>query len=469
VATQIRPARTRLSRRAPKADAPVDNRLNFMDHAGIQFLRATGRGQLIQIVWIYEHPVDYDALERFHDNFGYGMAGRRIERSPLPFARHRWVSSLGPAKPIDFIESPRPREELSNWADEFSQVPVDPETGPGWHMSVQPLTDGATAISITGSHHLGDGVAALLAVVEGVNASHRDLGYPLPKSRKRFRAAMTDLRDTAKDARAVGRAVVAGAKMLRRSRNEVAASAPPKSRTASVAGNDEIVVLPAISVLVDLEQWDARASALNGTSYSLFAGFAAKLGQHLGRQGADGAVSLIVALNDRTSLDDTRANAMLFAPVQLDPAAAATDLTDARIAVRQAIRTAREVPDPMLELLPIVPLVPRRVLRRVVEQFLGTGAQLPVSCSNLGDFPAEIGRPDGTDAEYVLVRGVDQNVRRADIERAGGQLVAVAGRIGGKVTMGIIGYQAGEENSKSRLRELAARTLAEFDLTGEIF
>jgi hypothetical protein len=214
---------------------------------------------------------------------------------------------------------------------------------------------------------------------------------------------------------------------------------------------------------------DARASALNGTSYSLFAGFAAKLGRHFGRHRADGAVSLIIALNDRTSLDDTRANAMLFAPVDLDPAPVTTDLTDARILIRQALKTAREVADPILELLPIVPLVPRRVLRRVVEQFLGTGAELPVSCSNLGDFPAEIGRPDGTDAEYVLVRGVDQNVRRADIERAGGQLVVVAGRIGGKVTIGIVGYQPGEENSKPRLRELAAHTLAEFGLTGEVF
>jgi hypothetical protein len=122
----------------------------------------------------------------------------------------------------------------------------------------------------------------------------------------------------------------------------------------------------------------------------------------------------------------------------------------------------------MLELLPIVPLVPRRVLRRVVENFLGTGADRPVSCSNLGDLPPEVGRPDGTAAEYTLIRGVDQNVRRSDIERAGGQLVAVAGRIGGKLTMGIIGYQPGEQNSKPRLRELAARTLAEFDLTGEV-
>jgi hypothetical protein len=437
-----------------------------MDHAGIQLLRATGRRQLVQIVWIYEHPVDYDALLRFHDNFGFGLAGRRIERAALPFARHRWVSSLGPSIPMDFIATPRPREELSDWADEFSQLPIDPETGPGWHMAVQPLTDGSTAISIAGSHHLGDGVGALLTVVEAVNAARRDLGYPLPRARKGVRSVAADLRGAAKDARAVGHAVVAGAKMLNSSGKGRPAEQPP--RPVNVVNTDDTVVLPAISVLVDEQQWDARASCLNGSSYSLFAGFAAKLGQHLGRRRDDGTVTLIIALNDRTSLDDTRANAMLFAPVNVDPEYVTSDLTDARIAIRQALKTAREVPDPMLELLPIVPLVPRRVLRRVVENFLGTGADRPVSCSNLGDLPPEVGRPDGTAAEYTLIRGVDQNVRRSDIERAGGQLVAVAGRIGGKLTMGIIGYQPGEQNSKPRLRELAARTLAEFDLTGEV-
>jgi hypothetical protein len=46
--------------------------------------------------------------------------------------------------------------------------------------------------------------------------------------------------------------------------------------------------------------------------------------------------------------------------------------------------------------------------------------------------------------------------------------VVVAGRINGKMTISVVAYEVGEENSKSRLRELTARTLAEFGLTGEI-
>jgi hypothetical protein len=44
----------------------------------------------------------------------------------------------------------------------------------------------------------------------------------------------------------------------------------------------------------------------------------------------------------------------------------------------------------------------------------------------------------------------------------------VSGRIAGKVSIAVNAYQPGANNSKAELRELAARTLAEFDLTGVI-
>ena len=64
--------------------------------------RALGRGPLAQYGWIYEHPVDLDAVRRFHHNLGHGLLGRRVERSPLPFARDRWVTWRGPAD-IDLV------------------------------------------------------------------------------------------------------------------------------------------------------------------------------------------------------------------------------------------------------------------------------------------------------------------------------------------------------------------------------
>jgi len=88
-----------------------------MDQASFLALRARDQPQLVQWVWVYERALDFDGLERFHHNLGYGLLGRLIERSPLPFGRHRWVAAHhGPA--LDVSEHARPRAEFSAWVDE---------------------------------------------------------------------------------------------------------------------------------------------------------------------------------------------------------------------------------------------------------------------------------------------------------------------------------------------------------------
>ncbi|MCV7282691.1 hypothetical protein H7J88_23930 [Mycolicibacterium flavescens] len=450
----------------------TDNRLAFMDQAGFALERATGIVKLMQMVWVYDRAVDLDGVREFHRNFGFGLPGRRIEKSPLPFGRPRWVASLGPPAPLDVAEKPRPRSELTDWLDERAALPVDVERGPGWHIGVLPLTDGGSAVTLVGSHCLGDGVAALLSVVEATVAARRDIGYPPPYSRTRFRGALTDLRETARGLPQTARTVAAAAKLGLRLRDQAAdeqpRSAAPKPAVTSGTSGDEVIIVPAANLFVDLAEWDAAAASRNGNSYSLLAGFAARLGVLMGRQRADGTVGLLIALNDRTTLDDTRAQAMVFAQVGIDPAPVHDDLTEARISLRQAIKTAREQPDDTLQLLPLVPFVPRRVLAKVADVFFGSGDDLPVSCSNLGDLEPLAGRVDGTDADYVMLRGVDQGVRRSVIERAGGQLVVVAGRINGRISICVVGYQCGTENSKDRLRALARQAIEEFGLSAEV-
>lgn len=449
-----------------------DNRLAFMDQAGFALERATGVVKLMQMVWVYDRPVDLDGVREFHRNFGFGLPGRRIEKSPLPFGRLRWVASLGPAAPLDIADRARPRSELTDWLDERAALPVDVERGPGWHIGVLPLSDGGSVVTLVGSHCLGDGVAALLSVVEATVAARRDIGYPPPYSRTGMRAALNDLRDTARSLPQTARTVVSAAKLGLRLRDQAPDEQPraaaPKPAPVPATQDGGPITVPAVNLFVDLAEWDAAATTRNGNSYSLLAGFAARLGVLMGRQRADGSVGLLIALNDRTALDDTRAQAMVFAQVGIDPAPVADDLTEARIALRQAIKTAREEPDETLQLLPLVPFVPRRVLAKVADVFFGSGDDLPVSCSNLGDLEPLAGRVDGTDADYVMLRGVDQGVRRSVLERAGGQLVVVAGRLNGKISICIVGYQCGAENSKDRLRALARQVVGEFGLRAEV-
>jgi hypothetical protein len=66
------------------------------------------------------------------------------------------------------------------------------------------------------------------------------------------------------------------------------------------------------------------------------------------------------------------------------------------------------------------------------------------------------------------MRLVEQHTTRASLQRTRGVLYVASGRIVGKVFLTVAAYQPGRENFKSDLRQLAARTLAEFELVGAI-
>jgi hypothetical protein len=462
----LRPARASFRHHASDRNALPDNRLAFIDQASFLGLRATGQGQVCQCVWVYERPVDFDGVRRFQHNLGHGLLGRRIERSPLPFARHRWVSCRGPSG-IDIAARARPRGELSAWADERGQLPIDPECGPGWHLGVVPFTDGSTAISLVASHTVVDGVGFCLAIADAVKGNTRDFGYPPPHSRRRLRAVLRDARQTAQGAPEVARTLVAAAQLARRRRRDIARSRPSGPVASLGADSDHGIVVPAITIYIDLDDWDACAKALGGTSNSLLVGFAAKLGERAGRRRAgDGVVTVPFAVSVRTE-GDTRANALSFPNLSVDPARVTTDLRDVRAAIKEALTTLWEVPDERLQLLPLTPLTPKRAVKRLADVAFAY-ADLPVGCSNLGDIDPVVACPDGSDADHVFLRLVEQDVTRQSLERTRGQLFVASGRIGGKIFITVAGYQLSGNNSKPDLRDLAAHTLAEFDLTGAI-
>jgi hypothetical protein len=465
---RIRSARASSNGSASNGDARPDNRLAFVDQGFFVGQRAAGLEEVMQVVWVYEHPIDFDGLKRFHHNLGYGLFGRRIERSPLPFGRHRWVSDPGPSA-IDIAECARPRAELSDWADERSQLPADPEWGPGWHLGVLPLTDGSTAVSLVASHYLLDGLGFLGAIIEALWGNTRDLGYPPPHSRTRLRAVVQDARQTARDAPEVARALVAVTKLARRRRHDTAPL--PVPRPVALLGGDgaDAVVVPGITVCIDLDVWDTRAKALGGTSNTLAAGLAAKLGQCIGRRRAgDGAVTLQLPISERVERD-TRAIAISAARVSIDPTRVTTDLRDARTAIKQALKTRQETPDESWQLAPLAPFTPKRTWKRGVDAVFADPDR-PVVCSNLGDVGSVVGWLDGTHCDYAYARGTRQHVTRQSLERAGGQLQLLSFRtpVLGKIFIHVLAYEPGAENTKPALRELAARTLAEFGLTGEI-
>lgn len=437
-----------------------------MDHGLFTQHHAIGRNLVIQCVWLYEHAIDFDRVRRFHRDLGYGLLGRRIERSPLPFGWHRWVLDRGPSG-FDIEECARPRAELGDWIDERSQKTIDPEKGPGWHLGVVFLGDGSTAVSLVVSHYLIDGLGLAVALVDALLGNTRELEYPPPGSRGRLRVAAQDIRLAALDIPQVARALVSASRLARHRRHDTTDSPSLPPVLPRAGSSDEAIVVPGITIRIDLDDWDARAKALGGTSNTMTAGFAAKFAEHLGRRRArDGAVTLQLPVSDRVE-GDTRANAMSIARVSIDPTGVTTDLRDTRAAIKHALEALRETSDESLQLAWLLPYTPKRALKRMDDAMVADPDH-PVLCSNLGDVGSVVNRLDGTDAEYATARVTAQHGTREWLERTGGQLILQSLRIPGSFIISVDAYQPGAENTKVALRKLAARALADFGLSGRI-
>ena len=464
MSTQDRPDR------ASTDDAGPDNRLDLMDQAFYAGHRAVDQKEVMQVGWLYQHEVDLEGLERFRDKLNQGMMGRLIERSPLPFGRWRWVSAPEPAE-LDIAAVARPRAELGDWFDERTQLPIDPESGPGWRISVVPLSDGSTAISLVLSHYVIDGIGAAVAVTEALLGLPRDLGYPPPRSRSSLRALLHDTGDTARDAPSVARAFLAAAKEARRRQQDIARSQAQASlpTVPPTSGADERVVVPNVWIRIPLDEWNARAEALGGTASALSAAFTARLDRHMGRlHGDSDDVTMLLTVNTRT-MDDARAVAVSFVRVRIDPDGVTTDLSDARAAIKHALKAAQDTPDESADLVPLIPFTPRRAWKHLMDYGF-SDPERPAVCSNLGDSgPAAI-RPDGTLCDAMFARGASQHMTLRWLERAGSQLQVFVGMSIeiNQVGVCVRGYQADSVTTRAELRELAARTVSEFGLTGEI-
>ncbi|RFZ58779.1 hypothetical protein BB170200_03029 [Mycobacterium marinum] len=450
--------------RTRSSSAMTDNRIAFLDQAAFLRLRATGFETVGQTLWIYDREADMDGLRRFNENLGYGLLGRRIERSPLPFGRPRWVA-YHEAPDIDVAATPRPRSEITAWLDERAQIPVDPEYGPCWHLGVLPLQDGGTAVSVVITHSVVDGVAGGLAVFEAINGITRDFGYPPPGSRGRMEGLLVDLWDALRGLPEVFRALLALILIVLR-RDTGAAGQTGKPPTVS-DGADEPIVTPSVTAFCDLETWDSCALDLSGSSGSLFVSFATRLAQLMGRvRATDGAVTIIMPVSERTN-DDTRANAVTAITFDLDPDRARTDLQFIRNETKQSLSALKDAPNELLKPLPLVPYTPKWLARKMEVLAMGT-SDLPVGCSNLGELSQALTRVDGTGARYSSARMFNRGAIRQRSERESGELYLFSGRLENSVFISVSAYQPGAENSNQYLRGLVEKTLADYSLKAEL-
>ncbi|WP_232374962.1 hypothetical protein [Mycolicibacterium mengxianglii] len=441
----------------------MENTLTYMDQGSFLALRALGRQPLIQFVWLYDRAVDIDGLRRFQRNLGHGLLGRRIETSPLPFGRHRWVADPGPAD-LEIAAAERSRDQVWEWADEHVRLPVDPEWGPAWRLGVQPLTDGGAAVSLVVSHSVADALCLVTAIADAASGNRRDLGYPAPGSRTRGRALAQDLRTTIRSLPDTGRALAATIRTARSSGEDLASSAKAAAPRRT-PGGDQQVVAPTATVWIDLQQWDQRAESLGGSGNSLFAAVAARLAVAHGRVGDGNEALLSWPVSDRVA-GDTRANALTAVMLPVDAAEVTTSLAGVRSGMKAALTALPETSKELLAPLGMVPVTPKFLLRRI-EMMVGKIGD-PTGCSNVGDLDPAVNRPDGTDAAWMAFRSLEPQITASMLDRTRGYLYAGSGRVHGQVFVSVGAWVAGGSNTKERLRESLAQAVADMGLTGTV-
>nr|WP_152665953.1 hypothetical protein [Mycobacterium sp. UM_NZ2] len=308
---------------------------------------------------------------------------------------------------------------------------------------------------------MADAVGMSLAIADASEGRRRDLGYPLPGSRSRATALIEDSTSTIASVPEMVRAL-ADTLQLFRHRRQTATAAPPR-RTSDDKQPAPII---GVTAYIDLAQWDRRAENLGGTSNSLLAGVAARLGERLGRVAGDGTATLFCPVSERCE-DDTRGNALTYAVVTVDPTCAAQDLADVRSRIKQALVELATNPNESLALLPLASMIPNWLGRRLVGLWPGSGATV-IGCSNVGELDSAVNRPDGTDADYLSVRLVWDGTPTSTMGLMGGKLFLLSGRVNGKVSIAITACLANQGVSRDELAAAAVGTFDDFQLIPEI-
>lgn len=454
---------------------------------------AAGHEAVIQFLWVYRHPVDLDGLRRFKSHLEHGLLGRVIKPSLLPIGRHHWVAAPPAALASDADlavgSQPLSRGDLHAWLDAQVQLPLDPARGPAWRLSVQPVTDGSTAVSLVVSHCIADGMATIMALGEAVRGERRPLDEWRPRGRatalaRELRQLVLDGPTTMRTVTrlvAMGISTGIGALDLRRRRPRrdrpvrSARHAPSHGSTGNGARRkdrigsqpDRAVALPSVSIGIPSSIWKARVKGLGVSDSTLLTAVAAALGVRLGRV-RDGSVSIMFPVSLRAGSTDDGGNRVSLATLPVNVDALSGPLKDIQRALLSKIRATRKGPGGLEDLLPLIPFVPRALVAAGSNLAFGFSANVPVSCSYVGTFPPDTLRIDGTEAAEFTFRGVDRRLSERNLERRGGVATLIAGFVRDAMVLNFIAYQPGAVTDRAMLRTIAEQIVTDYELPGEV-
>jgi hypothetical protein len=432
-----------------------------MDQASFVGLRALGRQPVLLFTWVSPQRLDGVAVQRFNENLARGFLGRLLQRSPLPWGRHRWVANSVPA-PVLWFPDPLPVERLPEWRNALAEIAVDPEHGPAWRLAVQSIDGGGSALSILVSHTIADGLGTVQAIASAVRGEILEYRFPAPSSRWSLTRLARDGTQSLRALPDVWRALKA-----------LASGAGLKAATLRPAAEHQhssidpmpgvTVTLPLVRIMMDSAQFEERASNLKITHNTLITALAAQLALRMGRVDTTGRVKLVLPVSDRRP-GDWRGNALRSVTVITDPLACRSNPRILQTGIKAALTTLHTKGDTVSDVIPLVPYIPLWLARRVERKAVRT--DLSVGCSLLGELPPELSEPCGKASLFEI--SLVENFTAGDLDRLGGQLFLLAYRLGGKSFITVSAYSPGCITTPADLTPLVRDALVDIGLPGTV-
>ena len=186
--------------------------------------------------------------------------------------------------------------------------------------------------------------------------------------------------------------------------------------------------------------------------------------RRLGWVAPDGSVVLSVPVNERVE-GDTRGNALTGVRLTVDPDTVQADLSGLRAGLKTALSTLADARHELLAPLPLTPMVPKALARRLEGVVGGTAV---IGCSNLGKLDPAVNRPDGTEADFLAIRMVE-HITLDHLRRFGGTFFPVVfGRVHGAQFVSIGYCDADGSTTREELAAVTGEVLDDFGLTGAI-
>lgn len=443
----------------PRAFLPFVDQAMYLAHA------YGGQQAVIQLLWLYRRPVDYAALTRFRNNLANGRLARLIQPAFLPFGRHSWVGAPLPSSSLEPTAETLAPAFLQTWADSQVDLPMDPVHGPAWTLTTQGFCDGSTAVSLVVSHCIADGMATALAVREAALGEQKPLSYPRAPTRSSFVSVGAELRRAALDGQATLRAI---AKLAQTMRQQRGSSSVPVAQPRARAEESKTVSLPWTSVRIPIVEWDQKAQSLGTNRLTLLVSFTAAFAEKLGRV-REGETTLLIPVNQRQGGADAAGNCVSIATFKV-PTSEPHDRLPALQRRLQAtlLRTRRE-PAPFADLLPLVPFVPKQAFLGASHLAFAALAELPVTCSFVGEWSNAVLKIDGLEADRFCFRGTDRQVSERTIDARQGVASIPACVISDFLILNFVAYQPGRVTEHHEIHALAQNLLSSYGLTGEFF